>query len=133
MPFVVNREQLAWAAGLFEGEGCLSTRGKSVNILRKYRDRGLVAAMKMTDEDVIFRFKQIVGVGNITGPYNKIGKKTWWVWQAGSFEHVQALIAILWPWLCRRRKDRAKELLTLYHASAAELSRKVTRKYGKIN
>lgn len=114
-PFSANREDLAWAAGLFEGEGTFSTRsGRNGG----KRDRGLTAKIKMADEDVVRKFYSIVTVGNLTGPYpsDGIGTKSLWVWQTGSFEGVQAVIAMLWPWLHSRRKARAKELLIRYYS-----------------
>jgi len=87
------------------------------------RDRSLCARLKMSDEDVVWRFFYVVGVGNVTGPYIKPNRKPIWIWQSGSFEHVQAVMAMLWPWLQQRRRLRIKELLTLYHQRKAELSR----------
>lgn len=108
----LNREDLAWCAGLFEGEGTISTR------LTGKKDRGLVAKIKMADEDVLRRFYLIVKVGNVTGPYkcDGAGKKPLWVWQTGSFEGAQAVMAFLWPWLNTRRQARIKELLNIYHS-----------------
>lgn len=104
----MGNEQLAWAAGLFEGEGCFSTRHCG-------SDRSLVARLKMTDEDVVRRFFEIVQVGNVTGPYTKVGRKPVWIWQTGSFEGVQFTVAIFWKWLHARRRHRAKELLEFFH------------------
>jgi hypothetical protein len=112
-----RREGLAWAAGLFEGEGCFSARGgkgRKQNGQRK-RDRGLVAKVKMTDEDIVRRFHKTLGVGNVTGPYSKAKRKPFWIWQTGSFEAVQFVIGLLWSQLGTRRKKRAKELLLWFH------------------
>jgi hypothetical protein len=52
------REEVAWAAGLFEGEGCLTiTSGQPVMRLNS------------TDEDAPQRFYEIVGAGKVYGPY----------------------------------------------------------------
>lgn len=105
-----TRENLAWAAGLFEGEGSFTfaRRGKYVSI---------VAELGMTDEDRVRRFHEIVGAGSVTTHSNpaKAHWKTIHVWKTGSFEGVQSVIALLWEWLGPRRRNRAKEILKLYH------------------
>lgn len=116
-----SRENLAWAAGLFEGEGTFSTR------LSGKVDRGLIAKVKMSDEDAVRRFYKIIRVGNVTGPYTIPKKKPVWIWQTGSFEGVQLTIALLWEWLCSRRRSRAKELLILFHQRESNLVRKPKR------
>lgn len=112
-PFAESRENLAWAAGLFEGEGTISTR----RIGKREHDRAIVASLRMTDEDVVKRFHSIVKVGNVNGP--SIPKnpkwKPLWTWQTGSFEGSQAIAALLWAWLCTRRRATVKKILTEYH------------------
>ncbi len=101
-----TRENLAWAAGLFEGEGCFSSAG----------GRGLHASVNMTDEDVVRRFQSVVQMG-IIYPRKpaRVGWKPQWQWLIGSFEHFQALGAMLWPWLHARRRARFKTILKRYH------------------
>ena len=100
---------IAWAAGLFEGEGCLS-----------FGHRTLHATLAMTDVDVVDRFQSIVGFGQrrerVDGHRSdprgyKHEWKTAYVWDASSFEHVQALIAMFWPFFGERRRARARNLM----------------------
>lgn len=121
-PFAVDREQLAWAAGLFEGEGTFSTRnGKNGG----KRDRGLVAKLKMADEDVVRKFYNTIGTGHMTGPYpcDGAGRKPLWIWQTGSFEGVQHTMISLYEWLQSRRRLKILELLTSYHSKSIEYAR----------
>jgi len=91
----------AWAGGLFEGEGCFSlSRGLHPN-----------AQLRMTDEDSVRRFAAAVGVGRITGPYSQKGHKLTWAWTVHSFENVQYIGALLWPYLGARRRRRFAEVL----------------------
>lgn len=102
MPY---REELAWAGGLFAGEGCFTR----INVYPS----GIRAQLDMTEEDVIQRFQAAVGIGKVYGPYsrkNPKGKASW-VWYAGGFEKLQATLAMLWPWLNERRRNRAIALL----------------------
>lgn len=101
----MNREDIAWAAGLFEGEGCF--------VLTKYPNRlSPHAAMQMTDEDVVRRFAAVVGFGTISVRQpRRPGYKHAWHWQTTSFQTVQALGAMFWPWLGSRRRQRWAEIM----------------------
>jgi hypothetical protein len=94
----------AWAGGLFEGEGTFTLKN----------GRYPVASLNMTDEDSVIRFHEAVGFGAFYGPYEhgRGGEhKPFWRWQVGSYEQVQQLAALLWPYLGQRRKQRAAEVL----------------------
>ena len=54
-----SAEEIAWAAGLFEGEGSIYPSGSGVRL-----------ALKMTDEEPIRRFAKIVKRGSVYGPYS---------------------------------------------------------------
>lgn len=105
----VNREQLAWAAGLFEGEGCITfwTAKDTGNVY-------IQCVLGTTDRDVLENFQSIIGFGNIHAEKFDERYKQSWRWSVSSFEKCQAVIAMLWPWLGRRRKARALEVLTLF-------------------
>ena len=124
----ISREDLAWAAGLFEGEGCI--------LNRFHNDRVLAVGARIstyTDLDVLQRFKDIIGFGKITGPYQRYGPdgspyKTSWSWKADSFEEAQATIALLWPWLGKRRREKAKECLALFHKRDLRSGKGISRR-----
>ena len=113
----INREELAWAAGLFEGEGCFTFSRKS----RKWRQ--VMARVAMTDKDVLESFQRATGLGSIYGPKCINGRKPCWTWAVSSFEETQALVALLWPWLKTRRKTKAKEVLITFRANTPEWTR----------
>lgn len=98
-----STELLAWAAGFFEGEGSITEcRGR------------LRAQLKNTDVEVLHRFADIVGVGVVYGPYRRrstdgFRRKPAWLWVAEEYDALDAL-ALLGPWLGRRRLARALEL-----------------------
>ena len=103
----LTTETVAWTAGLFEGEGCIGTARN-----KKKRASTPRLQLSMTDEDVVRRFGESLRLGRVNGPYRgKGGRKDHWSWNVTSFEKVQAIVAMFWPWLGRRRKDRAKEVL----------------------
>lgn len=101
----IQREQLAWAAGLFEGEGCFT--GQVCNGRFFYPKAFLV----MTDYDTVVRFQETIGFGSfVARPPRKPTHKPQLELNICSFEHFQQLVCYLWPWLGERRKARIKEL-----------------------
>ncbi len=118
----INREELAWAGGLFEGEGTFSDKK------RNGRTVAIKAAIKMTDLDVLQRFQRAVGVGSISGPYQITTakgneSKPIYTWAISSFEGTQAVIAMLWPWLQSRRRVKAKALIAAFMTQPRENTR----------
>jgi hypothetical protein len=105
-----QRDNLAWAAGLFEGEGSISI----------HQRRNGIVHLAMTDADVVERFAKVMGFGRIYHHPQDKRKATYKPlinWVAGSFEHVQAAIAMMWPWLGTRRQSRAIEVLRVAQTS----------------
>ena len=105
-----DREELAWAAGFFDGEGCFS-----------YTDRGRhgVATIGQTDMRPLERLRQAVLVGKIYGPYDKkhpgrVSKRPQWNYRAHRREHVQAIAAMLWFKLGPVKRRQALDVLARY-------------------
>ena len=92
-----SRENLAWAAGLFEGEGSI--------IRRRKKETNLVLAT--TDFDVLSKFCSILGHGRIYGPYTRPNTKPIWRWSCSGSKNCIAILAALWTFLGVRRKERA--------------------------
>lgn len=99
-------DSLAWAAGVFEGEGCIGVRKHA-----QYKDSVYSRmTISMTDADVIQRFRDAVGVGTVQGPHN-YGNKPVYRWYVGTVKEVEALILRLAPWLSSRRLVQAVNAL----------------------
>lgn len=95
-----SRENLAWAAGLFEGEGCIHD-GRNTPVM----------SLATTDEDVLRKFHLIIGLGTINGPYQRGTKKPVWAWSSCGFRSIQAIVCAFWNSLCKRRKEKAIDVL----------------------
>ena len=105
-----KRENLAWLAGIFEGEGSLhwtSPQPQQENG-RHPGGQSLVLSIGMTDEDVLRTFHKYAGVGTVYGPYKPKppSTKLKWTYRASGAE-AYALIAAMWQWLHGRRKENA--------------------------
>jgi hypothetical protein len=99
--------EIAWAAGLFEGEGTVGVttpKGSS----RPYPQ----ASLRMTDEDVVERFCEAVGVGYVGTPVRGT-RKPLYPWVANGWERVSQLHDLLVPYLGIRRLEQFERVLTL--------------------
>jgi hypothetical protein len=97
--------EIAWAAGLFEGEGCISF-GRSAASDYRLPQMTIV----MTDRDVLERFQAVVG-GNLSGkPFRRAEHvKEQWSWRIHG-KPAYAVYLRLRPWLCERRRQRGDEV-----------------------
>ena len=93
----MNEIETAWAAGLYEGEGCVS-------VARSKGGYFPVMAVGMTDEDIVRRFHVMVGFGNVGVVTRPHGWKTIYKWQSAQFVPIQALLCQFWPYLGIRRR-----------------------------
>lgn len=99
----MNLTDLAWAAGLFEGEGTAGRRCVQVG---------------MTDLEPVEKLLGVLGVGRIY--FRRTQNPKWadvWTWQTTTFEEHQAVAAMLWPWLCSRRRGQIARSLTTHRAN----------------
>lgn len=108
---------MAWAAGLFEGEGSFTIH-KSRNPTRKDGWTNIriypAASLSMTDKDVMERFAKIVGMGNVTGPYKtkgREGKKDKFMWMVIN-KKALLLADMFRPFLMERRKNQIEGMLS---------------------
>lgn len=117
----MSREDFAWVAGFYEGEGsvCLHNCGR-------YKRISLQVWQSSTEP--LDRTRATLGFGLIAGPYKNNSNfkrattlKPKYLWSVSGFERVQASIAMMWPWLSQRRRARAVELMDQYRAYQAAL------------
>jgi hypothetical protein len=110
---VATEAEIAWAAGLFEGEGCFrmtNSRGKS---------RCATLSLQMTDRDTVERFRNIVESGAVRTE-RRPGRKTIFVTDVAKRSDVERIIRAFLPWLGVRRKAKALELLA--HIEALDMA-----------
>lgn len=95
-----TREELAWAAGFFDGEGCTSATRHSVV---------LSISQLLSNVDCLIRFRDAIGFGKLHGPYYH--RRTRGGLHAPNmrlhitnFEQVQATMAMMWLWLGPAKK-----------------------------
>jgi hypothetical protein len=101
----VDRHELAWAAGFFDGEGwAASTR------MGRGDKRRPMARINQADPsgvpEVLVRFQRALGdLGRIGGPYRKEARKDLYRWVVSSRHDVELLHHLLLPWLGQVKLD----------------------------
>lgn len=106
-----NELDVAWAAGLFEGEGCWNV------YTRPNGKRQILAGLAMTDQDVVERFCEVVGFGAIHRSHSAVhvarGDKPLFVWRIYEASKVRELVALFMPYMGDRRRAKALKVLDL--------------------
>lgn len=94
---------IAWFAGLFEGEGCIYTpKGR----------HGVAIAIKMTDRDVIKRVHSMFPNGNFHEvPQKQAHHKMQYEWRTGKSKEIVRILNLILPHLGERRTAKALELI----------------------
>jgi hypothetical protein len=110
----VNTTELAWAAGVYDGEGSASTY---LPKRRKSRVRQ-IAVYQSGDEippPLLFRFRAAVGdIGLIHGP----ARGSLYQWHSKRHVVVDAVSELLWPWIGEVKRAQLRK-------AAAEVDRTV--------
>jgi len=92
---------IEWAAGLFEGEGCLN------DSRRKYPALNL----SMCDKDVVNNFAEVVGYGKVHKMERPSPRKTIYRWEVNKRSEVRRILDLLLPHLGLRRAYKALNIL----------------------
>ena len=97
---VVDRYDLAWAAGFFDGEGWANTIANSSRQTRQPQARVNQAANDKDVPEVLVRFQRALGgLGRIGGPDILRNRKDVYRWEVSSRGDVELLHHLLVPWL----------------------------------
>lgn len=102
---------LAWAAGLFEGEGTIVQRAASPWLWQ--------LSVASTDKDVVTTFHRVIGIGKFYGPYGavngtnarRVHHKPYWKWQLSDKLGIIEFGNKLLPYMHARRAARLRECL----------------------
>lgn len=113
---VIDRERLAWAGGFFDGEGHVGGEGD-----HGYPGINIKQAGSYSQVPEVFpRFRDAVcGLGYIYGPMfaaEQMEHLPQWAFEAHGFEAVQAIFAMLWPWLGPVKRAQFAIVLRKYAA-----------------
>ena len=108
-----NREELAWAAGFFDGEGWVGFSGQQARL-----------KVSQAHPVVIARFIEAIGIGTLYKETRlTVAGKTVWSVRFSSFTIVQHIAGLLWTWLSEVKRNQFKQTLLL--------AREPTKKWQK--
>lgn len=112
----MDRTDLAWAAGFWDGEGSAYLVGKRQR--RRKQPHARINQSSLTGvPDVLTRFQRIVGLGRVQGPDLREGREPLYRWETGNQRGVRRIAALLWPWL---GKVKRKQLDAVVPTTAAK-------------
>ena len=90
----------AWAAGFWDGEGCVSLTFRQFSDSTPAIPR-IVVQVAQVDRRVLDKFKNIVDYGNVLGPYAPRTKNSqpYYVWRVEGVPHLKTIRDHLAPFL----------------------------------
>lgn len=100
---------IEWAAGLFEGEGCIYEGKQSKFPHNPYYQ----LTVGMTDKDVVQKFCDVVGYGHVTESKTKTPDhwKQVYTWRAAKTTEVRRILSAMLPYFGNRRAYKALNIL----------------------
>ena len=104
-----TKEEVAWFAGLFEGEGSLSRNRPNPNSSWRM-------SLKMADRDIISRIKEIFGGKMYDEPHHHINPnhKDLFLWQLSTQKEISDIVIAIYPFMGKRRQAKMDEFLEHY-------------------
>lgn len=102
----------AWAAGLFDGEGCSALLRHRTHAGYFVPELSLTQSSKVGSPAVLVRFLRIVQVGKISGPYQqRSATMAVYRWKASARDDALRVIGQLWPFLGTVKREQAQRLV----------------------
>lgn len=103
------KEEIAWAAGLFEGEGTWIVRQSPRSPFKT-----AVIALQMCDRAVVEHFARVMGCGSVTcerRSERNAAHSDIWRWTTAKREDCKRIAEMLLPYLEERRAAKAREII----------------------
>lgn len=119
---VVERSDVwrAWAAGLFDGEGCSSLLRHRTHSGYKTGELSVTQSSLVGSPEVLRRFAAVVGAGYISGPYpQRNTTMDVYRWKVAALSDVERVIAEMWPWLSTVKRTQAQQMLDVLRSQTA--------------
>ena len=107
-------EQLAWAAGLFDGDGSTCFAEHRTHMGHRTAEVSITQSSIAGVPEALWRFQSVVGgIGRIYGPYKGRGcGAPIYRYKALRLSHAEHVIRSLWPWLGSAKRVQALVVLS---------------------
>ena len=104
----LNTQNVSWAIGILEGEGCFSIHKRS------NRPNTISCAIhcEMTDKDTIESLQKVFHTGTICVRQGRENHKDSWIWSVQKQKDVFDILLQIMPSLSKRRLEKAQELFS---------------------
>jgi hypothetical protein len=107
---------IAWLAGLYEGEGTCGVFGKN---------KSVQAVIQMRDEDVIRRVNDLFPATRIGFHEDKRpNHSAMYLWRIQDRHRVKRFLELIMPYMGRRRAEQAQDVLDFIAENAASYNRR---------
>jgi hypothetical protein len=106
-PELILNTELAWAAGLFDGEGTTCPHGRKASSGLKPGLR-MTLSQKNTGPEILLRLQAALGVGQVKERTDRPGV---WVWVCTSRPGCEQALRLMWPYLSTPKQKQARPLL----------------------
>lgn len=117
----MKSDEVAWAAGFYEGEGCIHFDGKNLNM-----------TLSQCNREPLDRYYEIMGCGKIYGPYTKRRVQPIYTWKVSGRSAVEA-IGRLSEWLSKRRTEQAQTAIEAYERRPKKPPRRTREQIRQYN
>lgn len=106
----MDRTELAWAAGFWDGEGSAYLTG-ALTRSRQYPQGRINQSGASGIPAVLTRFRAAIGFGVISGPQLKEGREPLYQWVVSNRPELCSLLALLGPWLGEVKRRQLVDVL----------------------
>lgn len=114
----------AWAAGLFDGEGCISIYDRVTARGTKYRVVKL--EINMTDRDTVEHIAALFQANTPIEIHPSGNRKTQWKMSLHKPERIEQVLRWMLPYLSARRTEKAWEAISVIKENRDAGSRRLT-------
>lgn len=114
---LTSTEWAAWAAGLYDGEGCSCLLNHRSHDGHKMPELSVTQSSADGVPEVLVRFRDVVGAGHIDGPIDQ--PEPWrpvYRWKSGALTDVRLVLDAIWPWLGPVKRSQARTMLDVLDA-----------------
>ncbi|MDP9245222.1 MAG: hypothetical protein M3O64_01095 [Chloroflexota bacterium] len=116
----------AWAAGLFDAEGCTSLSDRSSRKGYKAIEASVTQGGGGPVPEELARFMECVAIGRVNGPYEQEGaNEPVYRWRLHTVDDVRSMLHVLLPWLGAVKRNQAL-------AAIAVIDRQPTLPRGRV-
>ena len=110
-------ELVAWAAGLFDGEGCSALLHHRTHAGYLTPELSVTQSSRAGPPEVLLRFASIVQTGAISGPYTqRLATMSVYRWKSSARHDAERVIDQLWPFLGSVKRMQAQRVLDVLAA-----------------